>query len=616
MDKVWKVARKIPKSFKDRFPEINPIILQLLYNRGLKTKKAINDFLLPDYSQGLHDPFIFKDMTRAVKRIYSAIDKKEKIVICTDFDTDGAVSGTLLSTALKKIGADNLEIYVPDRDAEGYGLNKQAVKTFVQQKTGLLITCDCGISNKDEVDLANKGGIDVIVTDHHREPEELPQALAILNSQLSREKYPNQYLAGVGVVFKLVQALLSDQKCPIANKEAVEKWFLDLVAVGTVTDCMKLIGENRVLVKYGLIVLNKTANIGLRSLIKRAGLTLGEIDSKSISHQIGPRLNVSGRIGQSDGAVKLLLSDNEDQADALVQQVELLNQNRQQMVNDIIQKLISKTGPKPKEKILVVIGKDWPSGLVGLIATRLVDHYGRPTIVLNSREIGVKGSGRSGSGSGFNLFDAISPLKKYFFDFGGHSAAIGFTLKNADEVDDFKKSVLDIGEKKLKLKPLVYKMNIEVQVDLDDIDWDMYEELAKFEPFGQDNFQPNFLAKNIYLNSMQKVGKNSQHCRLTAGSQSPGGPARPAGGPARPAGGPARPAGGQSRQSFDAQNLGGQSGRKMIYFGANNKMRGFKIGDKIDVIFQLGINQWNGRQELQMKVIDLRKTKKHKNKKT
>lgn len=565
MEKIWEIAPKMPSTFKKKFPDIHPVILQLLYNRGLKTKKEINQFLSPDYSKDLHDPFILQDMKKVIDRIYTAIDKKEKIIICSDSDADGATSSTILFNILKRLGADNVQVRISDREKEGYGLNNVVVNECISNSIDLIITCDCGISDIDGISEAEKAGIPVIIIDHHKEPEKLPPALAIINPQLSREKYPSKNLAATGVVFKLVQAFLSDKRCKIHNKEAYEKWLLDLVAVGTVVDRMELIGENRTLVTYGLIVLNKTANQGLRSLIKQTGgLELGSLNARSISHYLGPRLNVSGKIDHASDASRLLLSQDRLETDKMSQRFDFLNSKRRQLVDKILQKLQAEIDKKPKENILVVLGENWSDGVLGIISARLADCYNRPSIVLNHRDGNVKGSGRSIQE--FDLFNALSQLKKYFLNFGGHTRAIGFTLKNIDDFNGFKKAVLEIGKKKLKPGIAAPKIFIDSQLGLQDVKWDFYEELAKFEPFGQGNRQPNFVLKNVSLKSIQPVGKNSQHYRLLVGLN-----------------------------------------RKLIYFSADPVIKDVKVGDKIDVVIQLGVNYWNGQQELQMKVIDLKK---------
>ncbi len=564
MEKVWEITPKYSNEFKEKFPEINPIILQLFFNRNLDTQKKIDEFLLPDYSQDLHDPFLLQDMKKAVDRIYKAIETKEKIVICGDYDTDGITSSAILLPIFQKLGAKDITTYIPDREIEGYGLSEKMVKEFIEQKVNLIVTCDCGITNNKEIDLANQAGIEVIVTDHHCQGKELPKAFAIINPQANREKYPFKTLAGVGVAFKFIQALLSDSRCQIENKEATEKWLLDLVALGTVADYMPLLGENRTLVKYGLVVLNKTTNLGIRSLVEKSGLELGKLSTGNITFQLSPRINAAARVKHADEALNMILAKNPFEADELAEHLNSFNLTRQQLVEKTFRKIKLDIGDKPKEMVLIAFG-DWPKGVLGLCASKLLDQYSRPALVLTQRNNEIIGSGRSLPN--FNLHQALSLLKKYFIRFGGHPGAVGLTI-SPDKFEDFKKEILKIGRKQIKKQDLVSKLRIDAQVELNDIDWPLYEELVKFEPFGRDNWQPNLLLKHAYLKGKQIVGKNGQHCRLII-----------------------------------------DQGKKMIYFKANHKMEGIKIGDKLDIVFQLDINEWNGTRELQMKVIDLKNSK-------
>ena len=562
MQKIWEVSHLISKSFQDKFPEINPIILQLLANRGFKTQKKIDEFLQPDYSQDVHDPFLLKDMKKAVRRIYQAIKNNEKVVICGDYDTDGVTSSTVLFEVFKKIGVKNLQVYIPDREKDGYGLNKKAIKDFLKQKMDLIVTCDCGVSNIEEIDLANKSNIDVIVTDHHREPPKLPNSLAIINPQLSREKYPFKFLAGVGVAFKLIQGLLKDKECSLSDKEATEKWLLDLVALGTIADFMPLLGENRVLSKYGLVVLNKTRNLGLKSLIKVSSLETGSLDAGNVGYQLSPRINAAGRINHATDALGLFLSVSQDEADEHARHLNSLNTQRQK----ITEKVFKSIKVNEKDKIIVALDEDWPGGVLGLVANKLVNAFSRPAIVLRKEGKNLTGSGRSTEE--FDLFSFLKEQSKYFEGFGGHRGAVGFTLKGTDCFNDFKQSILKKAEKVLDSDMIAPKLFIESEISPDDINWSLYEELIKFEPFGCENSQPNFLIKNVVLEKIQAVGKNDKHYRLFI-----------------------------------------EGGRKMIYFNSASVMINFKSGEKIDIVFNLEVNQWNGTRELQMKVIDIKKSK-------
>lgn len=565
MEKIWEITPKCSEEFKQKFPEINPIILQLLFSRGLDTQKKIDEFLLPDYSQDIHDPFLFQDMRKAVDRIYQAVEQEEKVAVCGDYDADGITSVAVLYFVFQKLGAKNLVTYIPDRETEGYGLNEKLIKSLINDKTDLIITCDCGITNVKEISLANQAGMDVIVTDHHCQPEAIPEAFAVINPRLEREKYPFKPLAGVGVAFKLIQALLADPRCSIDNKEATEKWLLDLVALGTVADCMPLLGENRTLVKYGLVVLNKSSNQGIRTLAEKSNLSLGSLDTFSITYHLGPRLNAAARIKHADEALDLILAKDGAEAAKLADNLNEFNKKRQQLVEKTFEEIKKRVGPTPEEKILVVLEEEWPKGVLGLSASKTVEQYCRPAIVLTRRGKEIVGSGRSIPG--FNLYQALADLKDYFSRFGGHPEAVGLTLKDSGVFDDFKRKIEKIARERLTEDDLKPRVRIDVQVGLSDVNWPLYEELKKFEPFGRNNWQPNFLAREIHLDDLQTVGQNGRHCRIIAGN-----------------------------------------GRKMIYFDADDGVENLKKGDYIDVVFQLGVNQWNGQQELQLKVIDLKKS--------
>ena len=565
MEKIWEIAPKCSDEFKQKFPEINPIILQLLFSRGLDTQEKIDEFLLPDYSQDIHDPFLFQDMKKAVDRIYRAIEQDEKIAVCGDYDADGITSLAVLYFVFKKLGAKNLVTYIPDREIDGYGLNEKLIKNLIDDKTDLIITCDCGITNLKEVALANQAGIDVIITDHHCQPKEIPEAFAVINPRLEREKYPFKPLAGVGVAFKLIQALLANQRCLIDNKEATEKWLLDLVALGTVADCMPLLGENRTLVKYGLVVLNKSSNQGIRALVKKSNLNLGSLDAFNITYHLSPRLNAAARIKHADEAFNLILAKDSVEAAELAENLNGFNKKRQQLVEKTFEEIKKQIGLNPREKILVVLGKKWPKGVLGLSANKTVDQYCRPAIILTQRGKEIVGSGRSIPK--FNLYQALADLEDCFSRFGGHPGAAGLTLKDLTVFEDFKRKIEKIAQEKITEDDLKPKIKIDIQVSLSDVNWPLYEELKKFEPFGKDNWQPNFLVKNVHLDDLQTVGQNGRHCRIIAGN-----------------------------------------GRKMIYFNANDGVEDLKKGDYIDVVFQLRINQWNGQQELQLKIIDIKKS--------
>jgi len=568
MNKKWEILPKISDDFIGQFPEIDPIILQLLYNRGLKTQEEIDNFLYPDYSQDLYDPFLFQDMEKAVKRIIRAIEQQEKIMIYGDYDADGVTSTTVLISALKKLGVKNIDSYIPDSNREEYGLNQTAIEQIIRDGYKLIITCDCGSSNKKEVEVANKSGVDVIITDHHlmpQNPQEIPPAYAIINPCFDKN-YPFKDLAGVGVAFKLVQALFRQLSNQISNLEAFEKWLLDLVAIGTVVDIKPLLNENRVLVKHGLIVLNKTFRLGLRALVNEAGLILGNLDTHHLSWQMGPRLNAARRLDKADLALGLLLTESKEEANCLAAKLNKINSERQRIVDLAFQRVKSDLEAKPDTKVVAIYGQNWPAGILGLLSQRILEEYNRVAVVMTDiRDIEIKGSGR-GPG-GFNLVEALSQFKEYFSSYGGHRQACGFTLKNREKVNEFiNLFTKSVGEKLAGLD-LTPKLFIETEIELEKVSWDLMETLETFAPFGEGNPKPLFLAKNLIIENLQWVGQNGQHLKIYV-----------------------------------------SGGKKMIGFSLNNHpSQDLRIGDKIDVVFEISENIWNGQKEIQMRMVDIRK---------
>lgn len=563
MSKIWQVAPKIDDDFKNRFPEINPIILQLLWNRELKNQEQIDEFLLPDYSQDLHDPFLFKDMVKTVERIKQAIDQKEKITIYGDYDSDGVCSTTILYLTLQKMGAD-VFYFLPDREKEGYGLNMEVINSIINEGTKLIITVDCGITNVEEVEAINNKGIDVIITDHHIPLDNLPHAFSIINAWVKDEPYPFKELAGSGVAFKLVQALL--KKYPIDNSEAFEKWLLDLVAIGSVADMVSLKGENRVLVKYGLVVLNKTSRVGLRQLIKKARINLGEIDTRSIGIQISSRLNAAGRVDHANLALEMVIAQDKEKAKELADKLQKLNELRQKRMEKIFEEVKQDIGKEPKDKILVVYRENWPVGVLGITSHRLMDLYNRPSILISIREHEIKGCGRSVDG--INLIEILKKLENYLGHYGGHAGAAGFTLKEKkiELLKEFCEKLQQIAETELQNLDLRPKITIDCELDLKDLTWPLYEEIKRLEPFGEENPPPVFLAKNLAIEGIRKVGKTNLHLKITV-----------------------------------------EGGKKMIYFRGGESLTLDDVSKKIDVVFEIGENQWNGTKEMEFRVLDLKK---------
>jgi len=563
------LKEQVTEEFKNKFPEIDEIVLQLLYDRQLDSQEKIDEFLNPDYSQDIHDPFLFQDMPAAVERVYQAIEKKEKITVHGDYDADGVSGSAILVSSLKRLGAD-VDVYIPHREKDGYGINAKTVEFLHQQKTDLIITTDCGISNKAEIDKAQDLGMEVIVTDHHHIPPEIPDCL-IINPQLETDNYPFKYLAGSGVAFKLVQGLLKRKKDAddSLDWEAFEKWLLDLVALGTVADLMPVLGENRTLIKYGLVVLNKTKRVGLKKLLELAGLNYNSLlNTYNLAFQIGPRINAAGRVDHASTAYQLLLTDNQSEANQLADQLEKNNKDRQVLTERIINEAKQQIEPFNKEqKLIFVYGEDWPLGVVGLVAGRLSQEYHRPAFALGQSQGQISGSGRS-----IPEFDCIESLEKInhlFARYGGHAAACGFTLAKNDELARLKTELSQIAEKELAGKDLKPRLVIDAEIKFSSVNWDLIEELSKFEPYGQKNPRPVFASYQVKVVGLETVGQDNQHLKLIL-----------------------------------TQDNG--IVRKAIGFCFGDWCSKIKAGDLIDIVYSVEINEWNGNREIQLKLEDLK----------
>jgi len=571
MKKAWKIAEPVSAEHCRNFPEVDPIALQLLWNRGLKTQEEIDEFLNPDYSQDLHDPFLFTKMREAVERIFQAIEKKQKIVVYGDYDADGVTSSTIIFSALKQIGrqmdfpVDNLDYYIPHRDLEGYGLNQAAVEKIVKKGCELLITTDCGISNFDEITWLKENNVDVIVVDHHQVPDKLPPAI-IIHTSTPGEIYPFKPLPAAGVAFKVSCALIKEaQERGLDFPEGHEKWFLDLVAIATVTDLMPLLGENRTLEKFGLIVLNKTRRIGLKKLIDKTVSQMGRINAHAVGFQIGPRLNAASRMDHANQAFELLNTEDAEQAEILAEQLNQLNIERQAMTEKIFQQALNKIGEVGESKIIFAEDESWTPGLVGLVAGKIADLYYRPVILIGQEAGKWIGSGRSIPE--YDITAALHQAEEHFARFGGHSGACGFDLKSKSELKPVIKKLTAHAKKELSKIELVPSISIECLLDLDKASFELAEKLFSFAPFGMANPKPIFLAQDLTVVSFEAMGADLSHLKIMANSSE-------------------------------------GKVKKIIGFRMSERIQELKIGAKIDLVYELGINEWNGNRELQFKIID------------
>ncbi len=473
---------------------IAPAIAQVLVNRKITTPEAARAFLFGDL-EGLHDPYLMKGMAEAVARINRAIEAREKILIFGDYDVDGVLSVVMLFKALSSLGAE-VEYFIPERLKDGYGIKAHHIDIPVERGTKLVISVDCGIKALEFTAQAKAKGVDVIVTDHHRPGETLPEAVAILDPVLPDSGYPDRDLAGVGVAFKLIQALL--QK---TGKASGLPHYMKLVCIGTVADVAELKGENRLFVKYGLKGLSSVSNRGLKSLIEGCGLGRKRISEGDLGFRIGPRINAAGRMGMTDLAVRLFFCDTLEESLALVQQLEELNSRRQRTEERIFEQakeMIEAKGLAGKYKILVLASPEWHRGVIGIVASKLKDFFYRPVLLFACEDGKAHGSGRSVSE--VPLIDLIEECRHLFLSYGGHRLAVGCTLA-VDRMDEFKKTLNALAEARITDEALTRKIRIDTALPLGGIDGTFLDNFSLLVPFGVGNPKPVFLSENVEVAS-------------------------------------------------------------------------------------------------------------------
>ncbi len=517
--KIWVISPSNGiNEFEGQELKISPLTAQILFNRGLKDKGQINKFLFPTLAD-LPDPFTMRDMAKVASRLVQAIKRQEKITIFGDYDVDGLTGTALLLLFLKKVGA-KVNFYIPHRLHEGYGLNLQALPKIREQGTNLLITVDCGISNKEEVQWARANGLEIIITDHHEVPEELPPALAILNPKQKDCSYPFKELAGVGVVFNLLIALRQVlREMGWGNHLALPnlKEFLDLVALGTVADVAPLQGVNRILVKYGLTQLHQTARPGIRALKEIAAIGESPLDAHTILFRLGPRLNAAGRMGDACAAVHLLTTDNEREAQEIASRLEQTNSLRQRIEEKIYaaaKEMIIAEQMWPEKKSLVLASADWHPGVIGIVASRLAEEFYRPTILIACQEKIAKGSGRSIAS--FPLFWGLKKCHQWMEAFGGHAQAAGILIR-PEHIPSFAEAFEAVVRRYCAEEDFTPTISIDTWAQLGQIDETFLQELEAMAPFGPGNPEPVLVTGDLEVLESRLVGKNHLRIRLQQG---------------------------------------------------------------------------------------------------
>ncbi|MCF7885990.1 MAG: single-stranded-DNA-specific exonuclease RecJ [Candidatus Marinimicrobia bacterium] len=510
----WKIKEFKTKKVKEISENYNipPILAKIFIDRNITTTKEISQFLNPE-KQEHFDPYLCKDMDKAVVRIKQAKMNNEKVTIYGDYDVDGATSTSLLYLIFQKIGIE-CNYYIPDRENEGYGLSKEGIDSIKEEDSSLIITCDCGISAVNEIEYANSQNIDVIITDHHTVGDNVPDAFAIINPKQKNCEYPFPYLAGVGVAFKLAEALSQDFK--LAKNSLHD--LLDLVAIGTAADIVEMSGENRILVAEGLEQIRDTKNPGIRELLKITGLNNCQTISVSdIVFRISPRLNAAGRMASGSLAVNLLTTKSEVNAHQLATHLEKLNSKRRTIedktINDALLQLKSNYNPDD-DKLFLLYKKNWHKGVLGIVASKLIDKYRRPAIMISVDNDNV-GVGSARSIPGFDIYEVLSQCDSYLENFGGHPRAAGLTV-NKYNIEELKKDLTEIAEEHITDKMLVPTLEIDSVINFNQINQRTISLLKQLSPFGPANMKPVFVARNVGVSGIPRiVGKNHLKFRAT-----------------------------------------------------------------------------------------------------
>lgn len=505
MQKNWKLEKydenyinKISKKYN-----ISEILAKLIAARGVEEDK-IEEYLKPDL-KNIKDPFLIKDMEKFVNRIKQAVENKEKVCIYGDYDVDGITSITIMYKFLKKLEID-VSYYLPDRLIEGYGVNNAALDEIKKRGCSLVITVDCGITAVDEVEYAKKIGLEICITDHHECADILPDAVCIINPKQKDDKSLFKYHAGVGVAFKCLMALAKEYG--LENDSYLE--YLDIVAVGTISDIVALEDENRVIAKLGLLKIKNTTNVGLRALIKVLGIT--DVDSIGVSFLIAPRINACGRMGKASVAVELFLEEDEKKAYELAMYLNELNKQRQEVEKTIFDSAIKMIESRnlDKKSSIVLYDRNWHSGVIGIVASRLVNIYYKPVILLTKENGTIRGSGRCMQG--MSLYDCLTCCKEYLIQFGGHELAAGLSIEE-EEIPNFYEKFDNVVKEKYK-DDIKQEILIDCEIKLQDLNSNLIKDINKIKPYGQCNLQPLFLYNNLKVEAIRTL-KDDKHLKMT-----------------------------------------------------------------------------------------------------
>lgn len=560
MHKRWHLLESDAKFIEELSASlgISAVLARVLANRGMKTTAEARHFL-EDKMADLADPFLMKGMDTAVQRICRAVADQERIVIYGDYDVDGITATSLLMLVLRSLGAEP-DYYIPVRQSEGYGLNQTALEELANQGVDLLITVDCGISSYDDV-AAYKDRLDIIVTDHHEPPQQVPPALAVLNPKQSDCAYPFKNLAGVGVAYTLSRALW------LTMNHEVLRAYTEIAALGTVADLVSLTGENRVLVKAGLHSLKAGNNMGIQALCASSGLKLDALNAGRIAFTIAPRLNAAGRISHADKGVRLLLESDAKQARLLADELSEMNGQRQDIEHKITEQAIQQIEQEQRgsDGVLVAAGADWHVGVIGIAASRLVEQYYRPALVISLHDGQGKGSCRSISS--FNIYESLQYCSDLLIQFGGHPMAAGFSIEEKN-IEAFRQRLNEYAAAHMTAADYIPAVSVDLALKPEEVTLNLVNELSSLEPYGMGNSRPIFTLLDRTVEEIRPIGKDKSHLRFS---------------------------------------LAGEQGRKIngVGWSQADLCNEFIEGDRADVAFQLERNDFNGFSSPQMVLQDI-----------
>ncbi len=550
----WNLLPSVPDKHLANTSGFPQLITQLLYNRSLTEPFQIESFMAADERLS-GNPFLLPDMQPAITRIYRALLSGENIAIYGDFDVDGITATALLVQGLTTLGGKVIP-YIPHRLTEGYGLKTAALENLHRQGISLIITVDCGITALSQVEKAKRAGLDIIITDHHTTLSVIPSAIAVVNPKRTDSIYPFSELAGVGVALKLLQALFQG-----VGKEKQPDELIDLVALGTIADMAPMLGENRYLVKQGLKLINTTPRLGIKEMIIQTGLNTGSLDAESISWVLAPRLNAAGRLAHAMTSYRLLMTDSPQEASQLAIQLEGKNAERQRLTTKVLTKAREQISAQEISSLLVASDKDYPIGIIGLVASRLSEEFYRPTIVIRTSEQVSSGSCRSIPE--FNVILALNQCSSLLSHFGGHSQAAGFTLptKNLPRLEQMLSEMATTQLEGVDLRP---QLDIDVEVTLPELGGDTFQTTRQLAPFGRGNPIPTFVSRRVEVVGCRTMGDNDEHLRIKLK---------------------------QDGSVWDG-----------VAFRLGNYLA--EVSSPLDIVYNLEIDRWGGEERLRLNILD------------